>query len=327
MWTRSSRVCSSAACFWRTVASGGLQLGLGHLEGGLSRGHLGRGRTHLRLARGQLRLRRPEGGLAGPLLGPRRLELSLGGVERRLGLVPLALRDELPPGEVHPAVQLDARVAGGRAVPGDVGLGRGDHRPRVLDVGPHALHVGLGGHGSGPGVLHVRPHLLHVGPLVQHLGLGALDIRGRRVDLRLEDIGIDPGDQLVATDGGVEIHQDLADLAGHLAADLHGRDGRQGAGRRYRGDDRAAIHRRRPEARHRGAAGREDIPRRGEGRQDPQGDQQTYATPPHAPHCRTQPHSHDTFDASGQGGVRRPEIPSTDGRRPGRGWRARPGSP
>ena len=103
---------------------GGLQLGLGHLESGLGRGDLGLGRAGLRLARGLLRLGRPERRLPGALLGAGRLELGLGGVEGRLGLVALALRDEVLLGEVDPAVELEASVARGGRVPGDVGLRR-----------------------------------------------------------------------------------------------------------------------------------------------------------------------------------------------------------
>ena len=92
----------------------------------------------------------------------------------------------------------------------DVGLGGGDHRPGVLDVGPHPLDVGLGGRDGGPGVLDVRPHLLDVGALVEDLGLGALEVGGGGVDLGLEDVRVDPRDQLIPADRGVEVDEDLA---------------------------------------------------------------------------------------------------------------------
>ena len=136
---------------------GRLELGLGHLERRLGRRDLGLGRARLRLARRQLGLRRPERRLPGALLGPGRLELGLRGVEGRLGLVALALRDELLSREVDPAVELEPRVARGRGVPGNVGLGGGDDRPRVLDVGPHPLDVGLGGRRRRPACSRRRP--------------------------------------------------------------------------------------------------------------------------------------------------------------------------
>ena len=128
------------------------------------------------------------------------------------------------------------------------------------------------------------------------------------LSLGLEDVGLDPRDQLAPADRRVEVDEDFLDLAGHLAADLDGGDGRQGAGGRDGGHDGAAVHRRRPEAGRRRAVRRDDVPRRREGGQDPDAHQQESAPPPHTLHCRT-----------------RPVRPHHLGREPGRGVFAGPG--
>src|SRR5439155_15413256 len=52
-------------------------------------------------------------------------------------------------------------------------------------------------------------------------GLGGIDVGLGLGDLGLEDLGVDAGDDLVLLHDRVEVGEQLLDLAGDLAADLH----------------------------------------------------------------------------------------------------------
>ena len=64
-----------------------------------------------------------------------------------------------------------------------------------------------------------------------------VELAPRLADLRLEDLGVDAGDELSLLDGRVEVDEELADLPRDLRADLDGGDGIQVARGRHRRRD------------------------------------------------------------------------------------------
>ena len=137
---------------------------------------------------------------------------------------------------------------------GGVLVAPGDELPRqelglVIQVAPGVEEGDLSLCGLGPGarqrcagVVNVGPRPLDVGRLVQHRGVGALEVGLGLTDLRLEDVGIDAGDELVLLDPRVEIGEELPDLSGDLGPHLDGDDGVQVPGRRDRRGQRALFN-------------------------------------------------------------------------------------
>ena len=161
-------------------------------EARLLLGHVGDGRLELGLGDPQLGLGGPDLGGLGVFLGLGRLRLGDGGVIRGLGRVLVGLGDE--------ALLLQVLVARERAAAvhhRDLGLG------------------GLGlGHGEGGlGIGEIGAGLLDEGALVEHDGLGRVHLGLGLGDRGLEFLRVDPGDELVALDLGIEVGEELLDLA------------------------------------------------------------------------------------------------------------------
>ena len=177
-------VCSRSSWACRKPASFWPTCAHGRQELGLGdlEGRLGR--AHAGLLRLLLRLVRV-------VLGQRGVVHRLRGILVRLGDEPLDAQVALPP---QVALGIDDR----HLPLGGLGAGDGLGRARVAEVGPGALHGGL---------------------LVEHRGLRGIDLRFRLVDLGLEDLRVDAGDDLALLDLGVEVGVELLDLAGDLGAD------------------------------------------------------------------------------------------------------------
>ena len=78
----------------------------------------------------------------------------------------------------------------------------------------------------------------HAKPL--EIGLRANQIRASLLDLRLKQRRIEPRKHLTLAHERIEVGVELLDRAGHLSADLHGRDGLKLAGGAHRLGDVAA---------------------------------------------------------------------------------------
>ncbi len=202
-----------------------------------------------------------------PDLGAVEIDLHL--LHRRLALGDLGLRR----GDLRLA---DLEGGAGRILRRDRGLelrlGRDQLRPRRLDRGLRAVGVG-GGAGAAAeqlalalvvafGVLHDRLGAHDVRAVVGDIGarrfdlgagavglgalhdqacLGGLDVRARLRHPRVDLVGIEPCDHLARLDLGVEVGEQLPDLAGELRADQHGDHRVDRPGRRHRADDRTGI--------------------------------------------------------------------------------------
>jgi hypothetical protein len=197
-----------------------LEVELGLPQSRLVLADLGHGRQELGLGDLEGRLGRSHACLLRLLLRLVRVVLGERGVVDRLGCILVGLGDEA----------LDAQVA----LPPQVALGI-DHR-----------HLTLGGLGAGDGlgrarIAEVGLGTLHGGLLVEHRRLCGIDLRFDLVDLGLEDLRVDAGDDLVLLDLGVEVGVELLDLAGNLGADQDRDDRVQRAGGGDGRGDRAAC--------------------------------------------------------------------------------------
>ena len=122
----------------------------------------------------------------------------------------------------------------------EIALGVDD---RDLGLGRLGLRLGIG----GARVLDVGAGPLDLRLLIQHRGLGRLDVGLRLIDLGREDVRVDPRDDLVLLHDRVEVDQEVFDLAGNLAPDLHRDDRVEIAGGRDRGGEGTALDADRPE--------------------------------------------------------------------------------
>ena len=123
--------------------------------------------------------------------------------------------------------------------------------PVEVTLGVHGLHQGLGGerlgfHEPRAGVVDVGPGALDLRVLVQDVRPGGVQIRLRLVDPGLEDVRVDPGDDLVLLDDRVEVDHEVLDHPGDLAPDLDDDHGVQVAGRRDRSGEGTSLDTRHP---------------------------------------------------------------------------------
>ena len=117
-------------------------------------------------------------------------------------------------------------------------------RRRRVGVRARGVVVGLRDELAPEQVLRPRELALGVGRLrlrLREVARGRHVVRPRLLDLGLEEAGVDLGQPLALLHGRVEVGVDLLDAARHLAADLHGDQGRERAARGHLRDDRPAI--------------------------------------------------------------------------------------
>src|SRR5258705_455514 len=105
--------------------------------------------------------------------------------------------------------------------------------------------LGVGRREGGARALLIGPRLFDDRLLVEDHGLRPVELGLGLVDLRLEEIGVDAGDDLPLAHRGVEVDEHLLDLPRDLRADLHGDDGVESAGGRDGGGERSPRHRHR----------------------------------------------------------------------------------
>src|SRR5262249_53112700 len=183
--------------------------------------------------------------------------------------------------------------------------------PIVVALGVHGLHLGLGSERLGlderrASVVDVGPGALDLGLLVQNARARGIQVGPGLVDLGLEDIRVDPSDDLVFLDDRVEVDLELLDLSGNLAADLDDDDGVEVAGGRDRGGEGASLNAR-------GAVlGRAAAALRVEIGEDASTGQQRYDDDRYDP-------SHHWLDAATFRSVSRPSAPADRAIQPGQG--------
>src|SRR5690606_229079 len=147
------------------------------------------------------------------------------------------------------AVEVDPRRLGRRRLLADLGLRGVDLRLGLVARGAGQVDVAPGHQLRGAQfglALVVELGVAQAGLGLAQLRLGTGDLGVALLDLRLVGARVDAGDHLALLDLVVEVHQDLGDLAGDLAADGDRGNRAQGTGGRDRDADVAALHRRGP---------------------------------------------------------------------------------